>query len=35
VRTDRRPARDILTKAQKETIYETCKPEFDLLGYEP
>lgn len=35
VRTDRRPARDILTKAQREAIYETCKPEFELLGYEP
>lgn len=35
VRTDRRPARDILTQAQKETIYEKCRPEFELLGYEP
>ena len=35
VRTDRRAARDILTKAQKETIYKKCQPEFELLGYEP
>jgi len=35
LRQDRRPARDILTKAQKETIYKTCQPEFELLGYEP
>jgi len=35
LRKDRRPARDILTKAQKETIYKKCQPEFELLGYEP
>ncbi len=35
VRMDRRPARDILTRAQKETVYKTCRPEFELLGYEP
>jgi len=35
IRTDRRPAGDILTKAQKETIYKKCQPEFELLGYEP
>jgi hypothetical protein len=35
VRKDRRPARDILTKAQRETIYRMCRREFELLGYEP
>ena len=35
LRTDRRPAREILTKVQRETVYETCRPEFELLGYEP
>jgi hypothetical protein len=34
-RQDRRPAREILTAAQKETVYRFCKPEFELLGYEP
>jgi hypothetical protein len=34
-RKDRRPAREILTAAQKETVYRFCKPEFELLGYEP
>ncbi len=35
LRKDRRPARDILTTAQKEAVYKTCQPEFELLGYEP
>ena len=35
VRKDRRPARDILTKAQREKVYRICQPEFSLLGYEP
>lgn len=34
-RTDRRPAREILTEEQKRIVYEVCKTEFDLLGYEP
>jgi len=33
-REDQRPAREILSSAQKDIIFEKCKPEFDLLGYE-
>jgi hypothetical protein len=33
-RTDRRPAREILTDAQKAIVYERCAKEFELLGYE-
>jgi hypothetical protein len=33
-RKDKRPAREILSETQKEFVYEFCKPEFDLLGYE-
>jgi hypothetical protein len=33
-RLDKRPAREILTDAQKETVYSFCRPEFELLGYE-
>ena len=33
-RTDRRPARDILSPAQRGRIQEVCAAEFDLLGYE-
>lgn len=33
-RTDRRPARDILTGEQKEIVYRVCRREFELLGYE-
>lgn len=33
-RADRRPAREVLTAEQQTTVYEHCKPEFDLLGYE-
>jgi hypothetical protein len=33
-RQDQRPARDILTAAQKETVYSFCRTEFELLGYE-
>lgn len=32
-RLDRRPATEILTEAQKATIYERCRPEFELLDY--
>jgi hypothetical protein len=32
-RADTRPARDILSGAQKDTIYEHCRAEFELLGY--
>ena len=34
IRPDRRPAREILTKKQKNRIYRRCKTEFDLLGYQ-
>ena len=33
-RTDRRPAREVLTDEQKEFIYRRCKSEFDLFGWE-
>lgn len=33
-RADKRPAREILTDAQKEVVYGFCRREFDLLGYE-
>jgi hypothetical protein len=33
-RTDRRPAHEILTDAQKAIVYERCAKEFELLGYE-
>ena len=33
-RKDTRPAREILSAAQKEAIFETCRPEFELFGYE-
>lgn len=34
-RLDPRPARDILTEEQRHTIYQNCRQEFELLGYEP
>ena len=34
-RADRRPAREILSDAQKEIVYGFCRKEFELLGYEP
>lgn len=33
-RADKRPAREILTDEQKDTVYEHCKREFEILGYE-
>ena len=33
-RLDRRPAREILSDAQKEIVYGFCRKEFELLGYE-
>ena len=33
-RLDRRPAREILSDAQKEAVYSFCRREFELLGYE-
>ena len=33
-RLDPRPAREILSDAQKGIVYANCKKEFDLLGYE-
>ncbi|MGO1120656.1 hypothetical protein ACTL6U_18255 [Rhodovibrionaceae bacterium A322] len=34
-RTDRRPAREILTEDQKQRCFERCKAEFEFFGYEP
>ncbi len=33
-RLDRRPAKEILTREQKKIVQETCREEFDLMGYE-
>jgi hypothetical protein len=33
-RKDRRPAREVLTQAQRDRIYEDGRFEFELLGYE-
>ena len=33
-RADRRPAGEILSTEQKEVIWQRCRPEFELLGYE-
>jgi hypothetical protein len=33
-RTDHRPAREILTDAQKMIVYERCAKEFEILGWE-
>lgn len=33
-RRDRRPASEVLTDKQKAIVYETCREEFDLMGYE-
>lgn len=33
-RTDRTPAREVLTDDQKAVIYERCRAEFELLGWE-
>lgn len=32
-REDRRPAREILSRAAKDCIYERCRVEFELMGY--
>ena len=32
---DRRPARDVLTEAQKAFILDVCRQEFELLGWAP
>ena len=34
MRTDRRPAREILSDEQKRKIYDTCREDFEILGYE-
>jgi hypothetical protein len=34
-RIDRRPAREILSAEQKRLVQETCRAEFEILGYEP
>jgi hypothetical protein len=33
-RTDRRPAAEILSAEQKQIVYEHCKEEFEILGYQ-
>lgn len=33
-RADRRPAAETLTERQKNTIYESCRETFDMIGYE-
>lgn len=33
-RDDKRPAREILSAEQRDIVFEHCKPEFELLGYE-
>jgi hypothetical protein len=33
-RSDKRPAGEILSDAQKDIVYKTCKREFEILGYE-
>jgi hypothetical protein len=33
-RTDKRPAREVLSDEQKGIVFETCRPEFELFGYE-
>ena len=34
-RKDRRPARDVLTQAQRRRIYDNARIEFELLGFDP
>jgi hypothetical protein len=34
-RAERRPAREILSAEQKRLVQETCRVEFEILGYEP
>lgn len=34
IRTDRRPAKDVLTDEQKRRIAQQCKEEFEMFGYE-
>lgn len=33
-RSDKRPAREILSAEQRDIVFEHCRPEFELLGYE-
>jgi hypothetical protein len=33
-RVDRRPAKEILTDEQKQIVFERCREEFEILGYE-
>lgn len=33
-RTDRRPAREVLSQEQRDIVYDFCRPEFEFLGYE-
>ncbi|MBV9062855.1 MAG: hypothetical protein JOY77_07980 [Alphaproteobacteria bacterium] len=32
-RVDRRPARETLSEAQREIVWQRCRPEFELLSY--
>jgi hypothetical protein len=34
-RRDRRPAHEILSAEQKLVVQDVCRPEFEILGYEP
>ncbi len=34
MRTDRRPAKEILSDEQKEIVFTRCREEFEILGYE-
>jgi hypothetical protein len=33
-RVDSRPAKEILTEEQKQIVFERCRQEFEILGYE-
>jgi hypothetical protein len=34
-RSDSRPAREILSEEQKQVVFQVCREEFELLGYDP
>lgn len=34
-RSDRRPAIEVLSDGQKAIVYDKCREEFELMGYEP
>src|SRR5690606_22334803 len=35
VRTDRRPAEEVLSRKQKRRIRDLTAPEFEIMGYQP